>query len=275
MDILKESSYTLIASETDLASRTMLNYLIDDRGFEPVNDRSNIFESKFHENVKLYVSKFEPIYLEHIDSQIQNSKALIFLSKHESFKKIPSLTCHSTGNFMDNKYGGRPKELGICFPSLQKNFINRINCKKSLVPDYEICIEATHHGPTSLTCPILFVEIGSSYAQWTDTNAASLVCDTILEVITLGSDCDKIGIGLGGPHYPVKFNRLLVESDFGLAAIAPKYDLSFIDHAMLTQMYSRTIEKVTHIVVDRKGLGEEKSRIMNLISQFGLEILYL
>jgi D-aminoacyl-tRNA deacylase len=119
------------------------------------------------------------------------------------------------------------------------------------------------------------VEIGSSYPQWTDTNAASLVCDTILEVIAFGLNCDKIGIGLGGPHYPVKFNELLIESEYGLAAIAPKYNLSFIDHAMLTQMYSKSIEKVTHIVVDRKGLGKEKSRIMNLISQSGLEILYL
>jgi D-aminoacyl-tRNA deacylase len=264
-----------MASEADLASRTMLNYLINYRGFEPVNDRSNIFESKFHEDVKLYVSKFELIHFKDVNSQIQNSKAVIFLSKHESSKKRPALTCHSTGNFMDNKYGGRSKELGLCFPSLQKDFIKRINNKKSLVPDYEICIEATHHGPTSLSCPILFVEIGSSYPQWTDINAASLVCDTILEVINFGLNCDKIGIGIGGPHYPDKFNKLLIESDYALAAIASKYNLSFIDHAMLTQMYSKSIEKVTHIVVDRKGLGEEKSRIMNLVGQFGLEILYL
>jgi len=275
MDTLQGNYYTLIASETDLAGMTMLKYLINKRGFEAVG-RSNIFESRFHNNVKLYLSKFDLIYLEDLDPHIHKSKAIIFLSKHQSAARIPTLTCHSTGNFLDNKYGGYPKELGLCYPSLQKNFINRLNNKKSMVPEYEICIEATHHGPTSIQCPILFAEVGSSYAQWTDANAASLVCDTILEVINLGfRNCMKIGIGLGGSHYPTKFNKLLLESDYGLASIAPKYNLSFVDQTMLIQMSSKSIEKVTHIVVDKKGLGKEKSRIIDLVSQFGLEILYL
>ena len=272
--ILEESYYTLIASERDLASMTMLNYLINNRGFEAAEENSNVFESKIHKNVKLYVSKLELFSLEDIDADIHGSKAIIFLSKHESMKKIPTLTCHSTGNFLDNNYGGNPKELGLCYPSLQKDFINRINNKKSLVPDYEICIEATHHGPTSLRWPILFVEIGSSYPQWTDINAASLVCDTMLEVITLGfRNCAKIGIGLGGSHYPAKFNKLLLESEYGLATIAARHNLHLIDHIMLKQMSSKSVEKVTHIVVDKKGLGKERRRIMNLVSHFGLEIL--
>jgi D-aminoacyl-tRNA deacylase len=273
-DILVQSYYTLIASETDLASRTMLNYLINNKGFEVTEKSSGIFESKIHKNVKLYVSELELLSLEDIDADIHGSKAIIFLSKHESTKKIPTLTCHSTGNFLDNAYGGNPKELGLCYPSLQKNFMNRINNKKSLVPGYELSIEATHHGPTSLLCPVLFVEIGSSYNQWTDIKAASLVCDTVLEVITLGfRNCVKIGIGLGGSHYPAKFNKLLLESEYGLATIAAKHSLHLIDHSMLKQMSAKSIEKVTHIVVDKKGLGKERRRIMNLISHFGLEIL--
>jgi D-aminoacyl-tRNA deacylase len=96
----------------------------------------------------------------------------------------------------------------------------------------------------------------------------------VLEVITLGfRNCVKIGVGLGGSHYPEKFNKLLLESEYGLATIAAKHNLHLIDHSMLKQMSAKSIEKVTHIVVDKKGLGKERRRIMNLISHFGLEIL--
>lgn len=274
--ILENGYYALVASEKDLASKTMLNYLINNKGFKAIENRPDIFESKIYKNVRLYESKHELLSLNHINSYIQGSKALIFLSKHESANKIPTLTCHSTGNFSDNRYGGNPKELGLSYPSLQKHLITGINSKKSLVSDYEISIEATHHGPTSLQYPILFVEIGSTYIQWTDANAASVVCDIILETTTTGfRNCIKIGIGLGGSHYPVKFNKLLLESEYGLATIAAKYNLSFIDYSMLEQMSSKSVEKVTHIVVDKKGLGKERSRIMSLIKQFDLEILSL
>jgi D-aminoacyl-tRNA deacylase len=66
---------------------------------------------------------------------------------------------------------------------------------------------------------------------------------------------------------------VLLESEFGLAAIATKYDLQSIDKNMLGQMIFKSIERVTHIIVDWKGLGKEKDRIMYLVSDTGLDIL--
>ena len=78
---------------------------------------------------------------------------------------------------------------------------------------------------------------------------------------------------MGGTHYPTKFNKLLLESDFGLAAIAAKHNLESVDKYMLDQMISKSIEKVTHIIVDWKGLGKEKNRIMGLIQDTGFELV--
>jgi D-aminoacyl-tRNA deacylase len=78
---------------------------------------------------------------------------------------------------------------------------------------------------------------------------------------------------LGGTHYPIKFNKLLLNSEFCLAAIATKYDLRSIDEDMLRQMIFKSIEKVTHVIVDWKGLGKEKDRIMCLVADTGLEIV--
>jgi D-aminoacyl-tRNA deacylase len=78
---------------------------------------------------------------------------------------------------------------------------------------------------------------------------------------------------LGGTHYPTKFNKLLLESEFGLAAIASKHDLESIDGYILDQMIRKSVEKVTYIIVDWKGLGREKDRITKLIGSTGLHII--
>ena len=82
-----------------------------------------------------------------------------------------------------------------------------------------------------------------------------------------------MGIALGGTHYPTKFNQLLLETDFGLAAVAAKHNLTSIDQSMIQQMISKSVEKVTHAIVDRKGLGKEKNRILQLVKAKELELL--
>ncbi|HEY3094624.1 MAG TPA: D-aminoacyl-tRNA deacylase, partial [Nitrososphaera sp.] len=190
--------------------------------------------------------------------------------------QIPTFTCHCTGNFANNPYGGNPKEIAISHPSLQKAYLKAITAAKAKVSEYEVIIEATHHGPTSLKKPVLFVELGSSEKQWGDRNAAGVICETLLGVLDHGIErCKKVGIALGGTHYPRKFNKLLLDSEFGLAAVASKHYLEAIDEQMLDQMIKKSVEKVTHIVVDNKGLGSQKDRIMKIADKTGLEIYKL
>jgi D-aminoacyl-tRNA deacylase len=255
---------------------TMVNYLIDNKGFSIYDDNNNSIKSKVYKNIELYISTKSSLYLEDLDEIYPHSKAFIFLSRHRSESGIPTLTCHCTGNYgVDTNYGGNQREIAISYPYLQKQYLKRITNAKSSIPDYDIIIEATHHGPTSLKKPVLFAEIGSTEIQWLDRNAASVVCDCILNIIANGLEehCEKVGIGLGGTHYPIKFNKLLLETEFGLAAVAAKYNLKSIDEKMLHQMIVKSVEKVTHIVVDWKGLGKEKNRIMRLVENTGLDVL--
>jgi D-aminoacyl-tRNA deacylase len=261
---------------------TMVDYFRNNKGFS-ITDSYNgtsILQSAGYNNVKLFVSDKSLLYLEDLDEiPFWNSKDMlssyIFLSKHMSESRIPTLTCHCTGNFADNLYGGNPRQIAISYPYLQKQYLMQITSAKPSIPGYDIVIEATHHGPTSLKKPVLFVEIGSTESQWIDRNAASFVCNCLLNII--GNDlrkcCEKVGIGLGGTHYPIKFNTLLLESEFGLAAVATKYDLESIDENMLKQMIVKCIEEVNYIVVDWKGLGKERKRIMKLVEDTGLDVL--
>jgi D-aminoacyl-tRNA deacylase len=254
----------------------MVNCLTKDFGFMSKNRDFGIFRSPAFENILLHVSQEDLLHQEKLDGEYPMATAFIFLSKHKSDSKIPTLTCHCTGNFGSNPFGGNAREIAISFPSLQKSYLRGLYNSKERVSGYDIIIEATHHGPTSLQKPVLFVELGSSEEQWKDENAASVICSVVLEVARNGPDrCSKVAIGLGGTHYPSKFNRLLLESDYGLAAVASKHNLESINDAMLDQMISKSVEKVGTVAVDGKGLGPHKDRIINMAEKTGLELLNL
>jgi D-aminoacyl-tRNA deacylase len=269
----------LVTSGHDLAGTTMSRYLIRNAEFVTVakrrNTHSESYRSLRHKNIQLHISFGDLLTLENIDNLYPRADVFIFLSKHKSHSSIPTLTCHFTGNFsIDNSYGGNPRQIAISYPSLQKGYLKAITAAaRKKVPEYEVIIEATHHGPTSLNKPVLFVELGSSEKQWADENAAAVICDTLLNILHKGFErCQKVGIALGGTHYPKKFNKLLLESKFGLAAVASKHNLEAIDDAMLKQMVEKSVEKVTHIVLDNKGLGREKDRILKIVEKTPLEL---
>ena len=266
------ANYTLVCSNRDLASKTLLRCLIENFGF--TKDKDSTFCSNNYPNIVLHISENNLLYLDNLDEKYPNASCFIFLSQHRSEANIPALTCHSTGNFDKNNFGGRERELGICYPWLQKQYLIELNNQKDRLPDYDIIIESTHHGPTSLNKPILFIEIGSTEKQWNDENAASTVCRSLIKVIAKKYEfCEKVGIALGGNHYPTKFNKMLLESEFGLGAIATKYDLPYLDNFLIEQMISQSIEKVNYAVVDSKGLGKEKSRILSVLDQVGIEVI--
>jgi D-aminoacyl-tRNA deacylase len=64
----------------------------------------------------------------------------------------------------------------------------------------------------------------------------------------------------------------LLESNFALAAVASKYSLEAIDQEMLHQMIEKSIERVTHIIVDNKGLGRHKDRILRILHDNALAV---
>ena len=268
--------YVLVASGQDLAGMTMTNYLLGNADFasEGKRDAGESYRSARHSNVQLYISSGSLLTLENLDDLYPHADVFIFLSKHKSDSCIPTLTCHCTGNFAaNNTHGGKPREIAISYPSLQKGYLKAISAARQKVPQYDIIIEATHHGPTSLNKPVLFVELGSSEKQWADNNAAAVICDTLLKILHNGIEyCDKVGIALGGTHYPIKFNKLLLESKLGLAAVASKHNLEAVDDEILNQMVEKSVEKVTHVILDSKGLGSQKDRIMKIAEKTHLEL---
>jgi D-aminoacyl-tRNA deacylase len=269
-----EEYIALIASSKDEAGMTMVNFLTFNKDFQMTSSHPLVYESNKYRNVKLYLSNKDLLFLEGYNVS-ERPTSYVFLSRHRSASGIASLTCHSTGNFsQDTLYGGKPNELGMINPSMLKAYLNELYRNRNFVPDYQITLEATHHGPTSLEGPILFVEIGSGPQQWRDSNAAQIVCNGILEVSSLHlRNSGRVALALGGTHYPEKLNKLLRETDFSVAYIVTKNNLQFIDDKMFQQMIVRSTERITHVLLDWKGLGKHKKSILDTIEKTDLEVV--
>ncbi|MDG7020254.1 MAG: D-aminoacyl-tRNA deacylase, partial [Nitrososphaerota archaeon] len=185
---------------------------------------------------------------------------------------IASLTAHTTGNFTSEaRFGGAGRELGKSDPSLLKNYLAALWKRREDVKGYEITLEATHHGPTSLQKPVLFVELGSSERYWGDTRAAGVVASALVESLTDRQIWSKVGVAFGGTHYSEKFTRILIEDEIALAYVAPKYALGHLDEKTVGQMLQRSTAPVRYAVLDWKGLGPQKEKVVGLVRQFGLE----
>ena len=203
----------LITSTRDEASATIASGLVKNHDFQST-EIALMGKPVFQKGSLLLVTIDTKIISPPDLDTYFNPQAYIFLSRHRAESGIPSLTVHTTGNFTDKpSLGGRPKEVGGVNPDLQKNYLIALNKRKDEIKDYQLTIEATHHGPTSLKRPVLFVELGSSEKNWGDERAGKVIGDALIEALTQGRSWDRVAIAFGGPHYPAKFNKLLLESD--------------------------------------------------------------
>lgn len=94
----------------------------------------------------------------------------------------------------------------------------------------------------------------------------------ILNSLRSQNESCKTAIGIGGPHYCNSFNKILLRTDIAVSHICPKYTLGKLDEDLMRQAIEKTQEKVDFILLDWKGLGAEKQRIIKMLENMNLEI---
>ncbi len=197
----------------------------------------------------------------------------VFLSKHAAESGVLALTCHSTGNFSEAKFGGNPTQVAIPYPSLQKNYLSELNKNKDKFSDFQITIEATHHGPTALNKPTIFIEIGTTQKQWTDVDLCNKVAKIVLSVIGSAKK-HPFAICFGGTHYPEKFTNELIEGKYALGTVIPKHGLEFLNEDLFSHILKRN-QGATAALLDWGGLGPYKQKVLDLLNKTDLEIIKL
>jgi D-aminoacyl-tRNA deacylase len=198
----------------------------------------------------------------------------IFLSKHASESGILALTCHSTGNFATAQFGGNNRQIAIPHPYIQKEYLQTLWTNRSQFSDFQITIEATHHGPTALTAPTIFIEIGTTEKQWTDISLCNSVARLIHSVLIKNLPHSSVAICFGGTHYSEKFTSQLLEGKFSLGTVVPKHALDGLDETLFSHILAQNKMAKT-VLLDWNGLGSNKQKVLDLINNTDLEVVKL
>ncbi len=265
----------IVASTKDVASVNIAQKLISLYEFEKS-------EASFQQNptytkriqgaeVKLVYINEETVWTQYITNHF-SPQLVVFVSRHSGVAGIPTLSVHTPGNIGDAKLGGLSKRVSICPASAMKNALlelARIRDENNL--QYQVSYECTHHGP-SLDVPAMFVELGSSLAQWKDLKAAEAVAHAAMAAISKESKYPVV-MGVGGPHYNERFTKIALSTPRAFGHIISKYAIPEADAEMVKQCVQRTVEKVKSAVFDWKSMrGSEREKLIAALKGLNISV---
>ena len=272
-------SFAVIASSKDSAGMNIRNSLIRLFGFSESNekfDENQIFKySAINEgNVSLYLINEDLIFAESIDKKI-SADFYIFASKHRSKENTPSFAVHPIGNWGKAEFGGMEKKLcPSCADLLKGLYISLVQNShfSGKNANFEATMEATHHGPY-VEKPAVFIEIGSTEAEWSNPDNGEVIARTIMSCLLNQnkSTVYKNVIGIGGPHYCSNFNRIVLSTDIAISHICPKYMLDKLDEELIMQAVEKTAEKIDFALLDWKGMGTYRKNIVKLLEKIKID----
>jgi len=263
----------LIASSIqDLAAINITDKL---QRYLPFNDSGIVFDGfpvLRNGNILLAKMESDSIYSSGLD-RIPGVESVIFASRHSSSSGQATLTVHAPGNPLNEaKYGGTPQSLAMVDPDKIRAALITLNSEVLLKQlSYQVSLEATHHGPTEMNTPVMFVEIGSGPTQWGDPLAGEVVADAILKAAKDNST-HRAAVGFGGGHYATKFTDFVLNHDLSIGHIFPKYCTPYLTNSTVGLAFKKTRGLCTLAVLDWKGIrATDRERILDLLSEIGIE----
>ena len=252
----------LVAYKNDPAGHNMAKFISQNMNYD-----GDVYRGK---NFDLIEIDSPAISADWLDEKYEYD-GFIFLSKHAAESGTLALTCHSTGNFDEAKFGGNQKELAIPYPDLQKRYMQKLWSNHKSFSDFEITIEATHHGPTHLKKPSIFVEIGTTELQWNDETLCFAVAQLVVNTLEKPRGTSPFAICFGGTHYSEKFTKELLFGKYALGTVMPKHALNFLTPDLFEHLLTQN-NGVQAALLDWKSLGKYKQTLIDLLSTTKLEI---
>ena len=192
---------------------------------------------------------------------------IVFASRHQAKDGTPRLSGHFSGNSGEAVMGGTSRELAMAAPGALKSFLSKL--ARSPLEGFEVTVEATHHGPTDLTVPSFFAEIGSNEREWSNPDAGKAVARSILELEDL---LPPAFLGFGGGHYVNRQNRLLIDTKISFGHLFSNYQAENLDFEMIEQAARKS--GAVGAYLDRKSLrSADKRRISEALEEIGIEMM--
>jgi D-aminoacyl-tRNA deacylase len=278
----------LISSSEDPASITIKHQLLNNTEFKEQETFLDTPILSFPELNDVYLITIPDRTIYHDDLDIEINKKLgvkadliIFLSRHSSKMKTPTLTTHPIGNYGSAEFGGKAQTLVPAEPRLMTHLLRMIYKKHSASSlGYQVCFEVTHHGPF-LSTPTIYVEVGSTEIEWKQSKPAKIIASSVYETLkefrneTNISNDMPVLIGIGGGHYAPRFTDIILERDAAFGHMIPSYH---IDAGNITKRSLEiTIAQTPHIsaaYIHKKGLKKPQVRmIKDLLKEVDIPVI--
>lgn len=219
---------------------------------------------------------------------------IVFLSKHKSQSETKALTAHPTGNYENADFGGKPFSLSKPAPIEMKKLLlvmNRLNEETNL--NYDVTYEVTHHGPTELDTPSLFIEIGSTEKEWTDKNPGMIAAKAVLsladiEEVENPDETDEmeeikekesallekniIAVAFGGGHYAERQTAGIFKTNIAYGHMFPKHTLETITEEVILKAFENSKAEIAFF--DKKSMrGPDRRRITEILEKNNIPII--
>ncbi len=266
----------IVASNKDVASLNIKEKIL--RRY-PFSKMAQIFQENpmysadiNSKKVALITLNEESVKAQNLPEKFPDADLIVFISRHSSQSGRPTLSVHTPGNFGDAELGGLPKTVSVSPACAMQTALKALmHYKETLRLNYDVSFECTHHGP-SLKIPTMFVELGSSEAQWSDLKAAEAVAHSAMAAIANFSVTSNLAVlGIGGTHYNQRFTLMALMGEATFGHMVPKYTVSLVDSEVLKQCVERTFEKVPLAILDWKGIrSEDKPNLLSALETAGL-----
>ena len=256
------SAILIIINGGDIASVVQANALLDMGDWIEGNPVEG-FRNWSLENVYLWWIEKSILFEDDLDQRWYdetgiNVDEVIFPSRHSSQSGIPSLTLHYIGvtHLHEDEippFGGKSGKAPPPNPRLAAWFrlLNKKMENSELKDDFEVTLEATHHGPW-LKTPSLYIEIGSDESAWSRKDAAQILAAVIWEGLGLdgsdghglwdeSQDTESVVICFGGGHYAPRHSLLALNEGIWLGHILANYSLPMIKNDMAESLENLTV----------------------------------
>ncbi len=270
----------IVSSIKDSASTNIKKRLLEQTTWIEKGSFNNlpVYEHSTMKDIKIITITDRKIRHENLDKEIKQKlgiepKQVIFISRHTSKMKKPTLTVHPLGNFGEAKFGGKSRTLVQPAPKLMTHLLRLI--KKNLQStnlSYHVCYEVTHHGPY-LEVPTIFAEVGSTEEEWIKKGPAKIIAKSILELLEEFhyeddfSDDIPVLVGVGGGHYAPRFTDVVFEKKASFGHMIPSYQIDTDNFS--SEMFNKALESthnVAAVYFDKKAL--KKSQITDFKNWF-------
>jgi D-aminoacyl-tRNA deacylase len=208
------------------------------------------------------------IHLDRPDDAFDDPDLLVVVSRH-SGETGALLTAHFTGNFGDAAYGGTTGRFARACPNAAAAVVSALDTHAPA--GYEVGTECTHHGPTAVGVPSMFVELGSDEAQWADPEGARAVARAVLDLHGVDADREKQVAGFGGGHYAPRFGRIVRETAWAVGHVAADWGLEAMGNPAANRgVLRRAVEEsgADHVLVEG-----ERSGVADVLADLGYRVV--